>query len=263
MKKGQKKYKNTSKSLKKIRDWYYFVLKDFKRSVKLLSPTEKSIIITFFILFFVLFSLVLIRFTERKKEIMVEMSVSPEHWEEEKLNEELLDNQLVRIDKISIQAYNEADKSLTHTDDAFKSLDEILSEMERKSAEEEILKEKESVSEEPTSAGISEKEKSQSAENKNVINKNTLVKYALEHRKTQGDLPNPVFTCEEEGEIVVTIKVNEDGKVIHCSVDSAKSSTSNGCLIENALKYASQARFNVATGRGVQKGTITYLFQRK
>lgn len=74
-------------------------------------------------------------------------------------------------------------------------------------------------------------------------------------------IPNPIYTCETLGKIVVNIKVNEVGRVIDASVNQAASSSSNECLTERALEYAAEALFSELPGRTSQPGTITYYFQ--
>ena len=93
------------------------------------------------------------------------------------------------------------------------------------------------------------------------VNKNTLVKYSLQGRK--GVIPNPVFTCEAEGQVVVIITVNDNGRVTKTSIDRQQSTTDNDCLIDNSLRYAQQAKFNVDIQKKEQIGSITYIFQRK
>ena len=93
------------------------------------------------------------------------------------------------------------------------------------------------------------------------VNKNTLVKYSLQGRT--GVIPNPVFTCEAEGQVVVIITVNDNGRVTKTSIDRQQSTTDNDCLIDNSLRYAQQAKFNVNIQKKEQIGSITYIFQRK
>jgi len=61
---------------------------------------------------------------------------------------------------------------------------------------------------------------------------------------------------------VIDIEVNTEGKVISKKYNANLSNSSNGCLIENALAYASKALFQSANSK-IQKGRITYLFQSK
>ncbi|MEZ4874342.1 MAG: hypothetical protein R2793_02525 [Flavobacteriaceae bacterium] len=73
-------------------------------------------------------------------------------------------------------------------------------------------------------------------------------------------LPNPVYTCDAGGKIVITIEVNELGKVVKTSYNATLSTTTNGCLIDAALAYAAEARFTTLATKPKQLGTITYLF---
>lgn len=75
------------------------------------------------------------------------------------------------------------------------------------------------------------------------------------------DIPNPVYTCDRSGKIVINISVNADGRVTSTSVNKGSSSSSNECLTEQALEYAAQAVFSRLPGRNSQPGTITYNFK--
>jgi len=71
--------------------------------------------------------------------------------------------------------------------------------------------------------------------------------------------PNPIYTCEAPGKVVVNITVNSKGIVANATVNETSSTTSNGCLWDMAIEYAYQARFSKST-RASQLGTITYRF---
>ena len=74
-------------------------------------------------------------------------------------------------------------------------------------------------------------------------------------------IPNPVYTCDRTGKIVVNITVNAEGAVTSTSYNKASSSSTNECLIDHALEYARGAVFSKLAGRDSQPGTITYYFQ--
>ncbi|HET7361388.1 MAG TPA: hypothetical protein VFI78_05585 [Salinimicrobium sp.] len=75
------------------------------------------------------------------------------------------------------------------------------------------------------------------------------------------DIPNPIYTCDTAGKIVVNITVNARGEVTSTSINEASSSTTNECLTHQALLYAKDAIFTELAGRNHQLGTITYNFQ--
>lgn len=79
--------------------------------------------------------------------------------------------------------------------------------------------------------------------------------------RTAVDLPNPIYTCDRSGKVVVNITVDDRGRVMTTSINKASSTTSNECLAEQALLYASQAVFSSLAGRKNQPGTITYNFK--
>lgn len=74
-------------------------------------------------------------------------------------------------------------------------------------------------------------------------------------------IPNPVYTCDTPGKIVVNITVNEAGAVTDLSINKGSSTSNNECLTERALEYAAGARFTKLAGQNGQIGTITYYFK--
>lgn len=90
---------------------------------------------------------------------------------------------------------------------------------------------------------------------------NSSISFSLVGR-TARFIPNPVYTCDTPGKIVVNITVNQDGRVISTSINKASSTSSNECISEQAMQYASQALFSSLVGRTSQPGTITYNFKQ-
>ena len=90
--------------------------------------------------------------------------------------------------------------------------------------------------------------------------RNSSISFSLKGRQAQ-DIPNPVYTCDNSGKVVVNITVNQDGAVTSTSLNKASSTSNNECLIEKALEYAAGAIFTRLVGRESQPGTITYYFQ--
>ena len=90
--------------------------------------------------------------------------------------------------------------------------------------------------------------------------RNSSISFSLRGR-TPVDIPNPIYTCDTPGKVVVNISVNAAGEVMKTSINKNASSTSNECLENMALEYAAGARFSRLPGRNSQPGTITYNFQ--
>ena len=90
--------------------------------------------------------------------------------------------------------------------------------------------------------------------------RNSSISFSLVGR-TAIDIPNPIYTCDRSGKVVINITVNATGNVVKTSVNKAASTTSNECLTDMAQDYAQQARFSRQPGRDSQPGTITYNFQ--
>ena len=89
-------------------------------------------------------------------------------------------------------------------------------------------------------------------------NKNSTMSYSLVGR-THKFLPTPIYLCEKSGIIIITIRVNELGKVIETSVNGA-SNSKNECLIDHALEYAKNARFSEDSSKNSQLGAISFNF---
>lgn len=107
----------------------------------------------------------------------------------------------------------------------------------------------------------SEGEKTSAATSANMSGlKDTSISYSLRDR-TAVAIPNPVYTCSSSGKIVVNITVDSGGNVINTSINKSSSTSSNQCLVDQALEYASKAKFSELPGRNSQLGTITYNFK--
>jgi len=94
----------------------------------------------------------------------------------------------------------------------------------------------------------------------------TMVDFSLAGREpfqnNRWYIRNPGYTCGTGmGTIVVDIRVNGNGNVTNASYNSGKSRGGNGCMIEQAVKYAEMSRFNYSgSAPKAQSGTITYIF---
>lgn len=102
-------------------------------------------------------------------------------------------------------------------------------------------------------------------ETKNIGQKSAAYDYSSISFSLKGrnavKIPNPVYTCDTPGKIVVNITVNEAGSVTDLSINKGSSSSNNECLTERALEYAAGARFTKLVGQDGQIGTITYYFK--
>ncbi|NER14578.1 hypothetical protein GWK08_14075 [Leptobacterium flavescens] len=252
-----------------------------------LNDKQLSFIITFFVMSIVALVLFNIHLSGIKEpEYLLELAPE-ELWEEipEPIIEEKVEQELVKTH----MAYNEAAKSRFDKElDEFKTLEELME--EAKEAESEDTENTDDTSNEDsdnennddekdflTSSGGSGSINSASKVKKrtldsdgnntteeisknNVANRNTSISYSLKdrmHRK----LPNPIYTCAQNGKIVINIKVDNQGNVIEATFNQASSNSRNGCLVDNAIAYALKAKFENNSGKREQIGTITYLFQ--
>ncbi|MCD7963439.1 MAG: TonB family protein [Rikenellaceae bacterium] len=89
-------------------------------------------------------------------------------------------------------------------------------------------------------------------------------RWNLSGRSLIGTLPAPEYNANEEGRVIIEIRVNPQGEVVSTSVVSLGSTTTNRILIEAAERAAKKARFNVNENAPFsQVGTITYNFRIK
>jgi TonB family protein len=75
-------------------------------------------------------------------------------------------------------------------------------------------------------------------------------------------LPKPEYTNQVEGDVVVEVTVDKDGRVIQANPGYRGSTTLDENLLQLAKKAALSARFDRnPNAAAVQKGTITYKFR--
>lgn len=73
-------------------------------------------------------------------------------------------------------------------------------------------------------------------------------------------IPNPVYTCDAQGKIVLNITVNNKGGIAQMAFNKKASTSINGCLMDQALAYANEALFS-SSPKTTQLGSITFNFQ--
>ena len=239
-----------------------------------MSRQETAFVITLSIMLCILVSFIIVRVNNKPEEIWLEVPSTEEITklleEQEKLEDpQTEEDKPADNSQVTTRAYNEADSRIKQAED-LESLDDLLAkqEAENASGEGENSSEEGEGTEPPkvephkVNDGMSfkelEKYKAQPKDKK--ANKRTLISYSLVGRDAVSELPNPVYTCDASGKVVINIIVDGQGHVIEASYNKSASSTANGCLIDNAIYYARKARFN-KDSKIKQIGTITYLFQ--
>ncbi|PKD21912.1 hypothetical protein APR41_02735 [Salegentibacter salinarum] len=227
---------------------------------------HKALIIT--VLFCSVLILGLYNFSlSQKQKYQQEMLVDLEEYtqteeEEEEISEEP-ETQTNENSPETHRAFNENQEA--REENFNRELDEIL---EQNSAQQEESSESESATQGtvPT-ANKSETKKQSDGDNssENISTqsgslRNSSISFSLRGRNAIS-IPNPIYTCDRAGKIVVNITVNAEGRVIETGINKASSTSDNECLIENALEYSSDAVFSQLAGRNEQPGTITYNFK--
>lgn len=73
--------------------------------------------------------------------------------------------------------------------------------------------------------------------------------------------PKPAYDCQEEGKVVVHIKVDRNGEVVYASIGKGTTNTAE-CLTQKALQAAYKTKWQAKDGAPIeQRGKITYDFQ--
>ncbi len=240
-----------------------------------LSRQQLSLMITILamaIVILVLYSIQLGGKTVLNEDYVVEMILDKELLEEILEEEKILEEQSQAEAIKSHIAFNETAKPSYENPEPLKTLDEILEE-KAASAEGEVsdthisdsayaakVKELAKKREEQKQL-LEEKEAEKQEFTNNLAARKTSISYSLLARNSRR-LPPPIYTCLEGGKVVINIEVDSKGYVTDASFNAKSSGTSNGCLVDNAIAYALKAKFN-SSSKELQKGSITYLFQRK
>ncbi len=207
----------------------------------------------------------------KEEEYVIEMSLADEDIEklleeEEQRLEELANNDPIK----SHMALNETAKPTIGNPEPLKTLEELMEERALSSEQGEYsdvdgefaeqLKELAKQRDEKKQL-LGEREAQKEEFTNALKDKRTSISFSLIERNAY-HLPPPIYTCIEGGKVVINIKVDNNGYVTAADFNDSSSGTSNGCLVDNAIRYALKARFSPST-KNSQIGTITYLFQAK
>lgn len=225
-----------------------------------LTNAHKALLITFFLSATVVvltYSFHLKRANELVAETYFEMLPENEFIEEK----EDLDDILKSFDKLTTnQAFNENRALDDMQDEEFEStLEKIRSRnnSSENSAKQESIEKKSDPSGNNTDAfnEINQIIKKRSGNDGNRLGTSS---YSLVDRELIY-LPTPVYLCENGGKIVINIKVNAVGEVSEANYNGA-STTDNGCMVDHAIEYALQGKFDTNHAKPSQLGTVTFYF---
>ena len=207
---------------------------------------------------------------EQPEEYAIEMVLADEDLEELFKEEEELKDLAENSDPIAThRAFNEKAKPSIGNPEPLKTLQELMEERQLNNQNDFLssndgfqanLKELAEKREEKKKL-LGEREADKQEFTQNLAEKRTTISFSLVDRSAY-DIPPPIYTCIEGGKVVINIEVNELGDVVDANFNEKSSTTSNGCLVDNAIAYAYKAVFNTSS-KTSQKGTITYLFQGK
>ncbi len=77
-----------------------------------------------------------------------------------------------------------------------------------------------------------------------------------------GNLPEPEYTVNKSGRVIVRISVDQYGNVVSATPGVTGTTVQDRTLWEAARKAAMKAKFNLSSSAPpVQEGTITYIFR--
>ncbi len=86
--------------------------------------------------------------------------------------------------------------------------------------------------------------------------------FSLTGRSLNGSIPDPIYSIQEDGIIVVQVTVDKYGKVVAAEYQLKGSTSQNSTLIKASIDAAKKTRFNSdPNASAFQKGTITYQFE--
>ncbi|HSI71405.1 MAG TPA: hypothetical protein VK941_14305 [Gillisia sp.] len=232
---------------------------------------HKALIITFLIfgiLLLGLYNFNLSNSNQKAREFLVDLDNYrlEEQVDQEPEPEEVEQQQETRPSMQTHRAFNEEQEARNENFD--QQLNEIL---DRNSADQEETSdnEAESSSGDYNIANTPRERPQQRSDGDNTSNEtstqsggidNSSISFSLVGRSAV-HIPNPIYTCDRAGKVVVNINVDAQGRVISTSLNKGSSTSTNLCLTENALEYAAGAVFSRLPGRNSQPGTITYYFQ--
>lgn len=237
-----------------------------------ISPSDKALLISMSsacLLILVFFFLGVKPYDKDLAEEFIEIPVIAEVFPEE---QELEEQEMIDTgERLSNQAYDvnklENESKAFEDDDIRKAIEEklqqsvqdlnadndarlkALKEEQEKAAE---LK-KQQIEEEIAAREAKRSEKKMGKSSRSTISYNLIDRTAIE-------LPNPVYTCDAVGKVVINIMVNSAGKIIKKSYNKSSSTSTNGCLIDQAILYLEDAHFN-SSSKKEQLGTVTFIFQ--
>ncbi len=235
-----------------------------------LNNRQLSLIITCCLMGLFLLTLLNIKLAgKQKEEFLYELS-----FDEELLEDEIPTEELSMTELETHKAYNEAVKS-DYADevDNFKTLEE-LEQQAQEAASQNPDNNDSKLGDLSLEGGFAseyaeklkeQREKIEALKRRGKapkinIKRHTTISYSMVDRM-HSYLANPVYTCESFGKVVINVKVNSSGEVTEATYNQRSSTTKNGCLVDNAIKYALKSRFDPKSGSEEQVGSITYLFQ--
>ncbi|MEW4923315.1 hypothetical protein [Algibacter sp. 2305UL17-15] len=234
-----------------------------------LTNQHKALLLTFLITGTVvmsIFNLSLKRHTENMAESYYEIEPEKEPTEEEMKIQEALENQNNAKAETN-KAFNET-KNNKHFAQAYKTIAPPEDYVPRSSDvnNSDALENYKSKYKNSNPAKLKNKDLSSFSKVNDLLKKQkgegsntrSTMSYSLVNR-SHYYLPTPVYLCENGGKIVINITVNSNGDVIDAYVNTS-STSSNECLVEHALQYAEDAKFNKDASKERQIGSITFNF---
>ncbi|MEL6989635.1 MAG: hypothetical protein AAGK97_17630 [Bacteroidota bacterium] len=239
-----------------------------------LSSADKAMLITFSgasLLVLVFFFLGVKPYENpNPEEEFIEIPVVQELEEEEleEKREPIATNQLKSHQAFNTSKLQQESKQLFEEEDQIrkaieaqqsKSVQDLMDETdnalasEKQKRLEELEKRKKEIAQEITAREKAREQRYQDAKRESTVS------YHLPDR-TAIRLPNPVYTCDAVGKIVLNISVDNKGVITEMNYNQKASTSSNGCLIDQAMTYANDALFSGAS-KAKQLGSITFYFQ--
>lgn len=231
-----------------------------------LSTTEKALVCTIVVLLLIIASLTVMGISSPLKETMIELNTFREDPAYRDILDELKQQEMEGVEeaegaKATTNAYNTAMKGIMG--EKFIPLQELEQQLASQESEPSEGIDKDSIIKTVKDKYKADKQIEKllyGGDKQGNVKSNSYVTYWLEGRYFRGDFPNPIYTCDSKGKIVIDIEVDGYGVVKKASYNKSQSTSDNRCLIDNAVEYSYKAHFT-SSENPTQKGSITYIYQ--
>ncbi len=220
-----------------------------------LSHMEKALLITLVIEVFLIVLLFNLGFKEKPKEVQYAVDFVPDDFNFEDLKEEKVE--IPEIDKYLSKKY------YTNTPSNELQEEESSEEYQKNDIESELQKFQEAQkNQEKVNISKEKPKEKKKKDNLKRFKGRSNIKYYIKNRSHM-HLANPIYTCPDymSGLVMISVKVDQNGRVVEAKFNKSGSTNQSECLIDAAISAARKSFFNSSSAAPkIQNGYITYNF---